>query len=163
MSIQLVMPSKHLILCCPLLLLSSIFPSIRVFSSVAQMVKNLPAMQETWVWSLGQEDPMTKGMATYSSILAWRISWTEEPGGLLSMGSQRVRHDWVSNTHHSCTFPQPYVFHCLLDISTCVFYQTSRWLKQFQSISLKHGFPSWFPYFYWCYQNSSLHIRLGSL
>ena len=59
-----------------------------------QMVKNLPAMQETWVWSLGWEDPLEKGMATHSSILAWRISWTEEPGGLQSMGSHRVGHDW---------------------------------------------------------------------
>ena len=49
---------------------------------VAEMVKNLPAMQETWVQSLGQEDPLEKGMAIHSSILAWRISWTEEPGGL---------------------------------------------------------------------------------
>ena len=48
----------------------------------------LPAMQETWVWSLGQEDPLEKGMATYSSILAWRIPWTEEPGGLQSVGSE---------------------------------------------------------------------------
>ena len=57
------------------------------------MVKNLPAMQETWVQSLGQEDPLEKGMATYSSILAWRIPWTEEPGGLQSMGSPRVGQD----------------------------------------------------------------------
>ena len=57
------------------------------------MVKNLPAMQETWVWSLGHEDPLQKGLATHSSILAWRIPWTEEPGGLLSMGSQRIGHD----------------------------------------------------------------------
>ena len=61
-------------------------------SLVAQMVKNLPALLETWVPSLGQEDPLEKGMATYSCILAWRISWTEEPGGLQSMGSQRVGH-----------------------------------------------------------------------
>ena len=59
---------------------------------VAQTVKNLPAMQETQVPSLGQEDPLEKGMAAYSSILAWRIPWTEEPGGLQSMGSQRVGH-----------------------------------------------------------------------
>ena len=56
------------------------------------MVKNLPAMQETQVRSLGQEDPLEKEMATHSSILAWRIPWTEEPGGLQSMGSQRGRH-----------------------------------------------------------------------
>ena len=60
---------------------------------MAQMVKNLSAMQETWVQSLGQEDPLEEGMATYSSILAWRIPWTEEPGGPPSMGSQRVGHD----------------------------------------------------------------------
>ena len=57
------------------------------------MVKNLLAMQETWVQSLAQEDSLEKGMATHSSILAWRIPWTEAPGGLQSMGSQRVRHD----------------------------------------------------------------------
>ena len=51
-------------------------------SLVDEMVKNLPAKWETWVWSLGQEDPLEKGMATHSSILAWRISWTEEPGEL---------------------------------------------------------------------------------
>ena len=64
---------------------------------MVQMVKNLPAMKETWVRSLGREDPLEKGMATYSSILAWRISWTEEPGGLQSRGSQIVGHDWVTN------------------------------------------------------------------
>ena len=57
------------------------------------MVKNLPTIQESQVQSLGQEDPLEKGMATHSSILAWRIPWTEEPGGLQSMGSQRVGHD----------------------------------------------------------------------
>ena len=57
---------------------------------VTQTVKNPPAMQETWVRSLGQDDPLEKGMATHSSILAWRITWTEETGGLQSMGSQRV-------------------------------------------------------------------------
>ena len=62
-------------------------------SLVAQMVKNLPAVQETWVQSLGWEDPLEKGMATHSSILAWIIPWTEGPGELQSMGSQRVRHD----------------------------------------------------------------------
>ena len=60
---------------------------------VAQMVKNLPAMQETWVRSLGMEDPLEKGMATHTSVLAWRTPWMEEPGRLLSMGSQNVRHD----------------------------------------------------------------------
>ena len=57
------------------------------------MVKNLPAMQETWVQSLDQEDPLEKGMATHSSILAWRIPWTEGPSRLQLMGLKRVRHD----------------------------------------------------------------------
>ena len=60
---------------------------------VAQTERNLPAMQKMWVQFLGWEDPVEKGMATHSSILAWRIPWTEEPGGLQSVGSHRVRHD----------------------------------------------------------------------
>ena len=73
----------------------SLFSSLALIraSPVAQMVKNLPAMHETWIRSLGWEDPLEKGMATHSSILAWRIPWTEEPGGLQSMGFQRVGHD----------------------------------------------------------------------
>ena len=63
------------------------------------MVKNLPAMQETCVQSLGQEDPLEKGMATHSSILAWRIPWTVEPGLLQSMGSQTVGHNWATNIY----------------------------------------------------------------
>ena len=62
-------------------------------SLVAQTVKNLPAMQETWIQSLSREDPREKGMATHSSILAWRIPWTEEPGEPQSLGLQRVRHN----------------------------------------------------------------------
>ena len=62
------------------------------------MVKHLPAKLETWVWSLGWEDPLEKGMATHSSILAWRIPWAEGPGGLQFMGSQRVGQDWVTFT-----------------------------------------------------------------
>ena len=57
------------------------------------MVKNLPVMQETWVQSLGWEDALEKRMPTHSSILAWKIPWTEDPGRLQTMGSQRVRHD----------------------------------------------------------------------
>ena len=60
------------------------------------MVKNLPIVQETWVWSLGREDPLEKEMATHSSILAWDIPRTEEPGGLQFMGSQGVGQDWVT-------------------------------------------------------------------
>ena len=68
---------------------------------MAQTVKHLPTMRETWVQSLGQEDVLEKDMATHSSILAWKIPWTEEPGRLQSMGSQRVGHD--SDFTHSLT------------------------------------------------------------
>ena len=68
-------------------------------SLVCSVVKNLPVMQEMQVWSLGREDPMEKEMAAHSSIIVWKISWTEEPGELQSMGSQRVRHDWATNTY----------------------------------------------------------------
>ena len=66
---------------------------------MAQTVKNLPVKQETRVQSLDQEDPLEKGIANHSSILAWRIPWTEEPGGLQFMGLQRVRHDLAANTY----------------------------------------------------------------
>ena len=70
--------------------------------------KESPAMQETWVWSLGQEDALEEGTATHSSILAWRIPWTEEPGGLQSIWSKRVGHDCV-------TFPFIYITTCKVD------------------------------------------------
>ena len=96
-----------------------------VATLVAQMVKDLSAMQETRVHSLGREDPLEKDMATHSGILAWRIPWTEEPGGLQSTRLQRVRHDlatkpppfrtlklhtklgtiWYSHPHH-CSLPR---------------------------------------------------------
>ena len=66
---------------------------------MAQLVKNSPVIQETWVWSLIWADPLEKEMPTHSSTLAWRIPWAEEPGGLQFMGSQRVRHSWMTNTH----------------------------------------------------------------
>ena len=92
-------------------------------SQVAQMVKNPPAIletQEMWVRSLGWEDPLEKRMATHSSILAWEIPWTEEPGRLQSMGSQRVRHSWAINSslvyHKSASnwsnlYPKPWYKH----------------------------------------------------
>ena len=70
-----------------------VFQNSSVVGLVAQAVKSLPAMQETWVRSLGQEDPLEKEMTTHSSFLAWRIPWMEESGRLHTMGSQRVRHD----------------------------------------------------------------------
>ena len=71
---------------------------------VAQTVKRLSTMRETWVPSLGREDPLEKEMAIHSSTIAWKIPWTEEPGRLQSMGSQRVGHDWTT----SLSFPLPY-------------------------------------------------------
>ena len=72
-------------------------------SLVAQMVKRLPAMRESWVRSLGREDPLEKEMATHSSILAWKISWME-PGRLQSMGSQRLGHDWMTSLHFTISW-----------------------------------------------------------
>ena len=77
------------------------------------MVKNLPAMQETWVRPLGWEDPLEKEMATHSSMLAWRILWTEEPGGLQSMGSQRAGHDLGTEPQQVCVVT--------LSLHLCVF------------------------------------------
>ena len=68
------------------------------------MVKNLPAMQETWVLSMGQEDPLEKRITTYSSILAWGTPWTEELGGLQSMGSRRVRHDFETKQKQTIVY-----------------------------------------------------------
>jgi len=90
-------------------------------SLVAQTVKNMPVMQETWVWSLGQEDPLEKGMASHSSILAWRIPWTE-PGGLQSTGSQRLRSNLVSNTFTFLSLGKTHLrFICVLYISVVGF------------------------------------------
>ena len=91
------------------IILTVIMPSYTVVKAyqliraplVAQRVKNPPAVQETGVRSLGRKDPLEKGKATYSGILAWRIPWTEEPGGLQSMESQTLEHNWVTNTHIS--------------------------------------------------------------
>ena len=76
------------------------------------MVKNLPPTQKTQVWSLSWEDPLEKGMATYSSILAWRIPWTEEPGRLQSTGSQRAGHEWATNTLTLLFFHWPLLTQC---------------------------------------------------
>ena len=88
---------------------------------VAQKIKNLSAIKETWVWSLGQEDPLEKEMAIHSSILSWEIPWIEEPVGLQSMGSQKVRHDWVTFTSRpqrkrNCRWP-----HLLLSFFSIIF------------------------------------------
>ena len=79
---------------------------------VAQLVKNLPAMQEIWVQSLGWEDPLEKEITTDSGILVWRIPWTEKSGGLQSMGSHRVRHDWAANITQVTDIPKLYFLQC---------------------------------------------------
>ena len=91
---------------------------------VAQTIKNLPAMWETWVWSMGWEDPLQKGIAIHSSILAWRIPWTEEPGGLQSMGLQRVGHNWSTNTFTLFFLRQNSLFHLIFraTVSTGYYY-----------------------------------------
>ena len=81
---------------------------IYLLTLVAHMVKRLPAMRETWVLSLGQEDPLEKEMTTHSSTLAWKVPWTEEPGRLQSTGSQRVGYDWANSLLScSCSFFVP--------------------------------------------------------
>ena len=72
------------------------------------VVKNLPVIREMWVQSLGREDPVEVEMATHSSIIAWEIPWSGEPRGLYSVGSQRVEHDWATNTFFSFFPPQEY-------------------------------------------------------
>ena len=106
-------------------------------SLMAQQVTNLPAMQETqetWVRSLAWEDPLEKEMAIHSSILAWKITWTEEPGVLQSVGLQRVRHDWVTHTHrHTHTHTQ---FKQVASYVIC------------SSLMLYH--KSWYIFFFYC-------------
>ena len=107
-------------------------------SAVVQTVKNLPAMQETWVPSLGQEDPLEKGMATHSSILAWRIPWTEELGRLQSMGSQRVVHDWATNTHtHTKAGPKEATQLCLVG--------DAQWAREWSQRQLSSLIPGTVP------------------
>ena len=105
---------------------------VSVSSLVAQMVKRLPATWETEVPSLGREDPLEEEMATHPSILAWRIPWKEEPSGLQSMGSQRVRHDWAASLSLSIGWrsPDSVYMHCAYvcrssastDLQTCTSY-----------------------------------------
>ena len=116
--------SHYIALCCfnpPCPICSCLYCSndwnfvlLSVVPLVTQMVKNLPVTWETQVRSVGREAPLEKGMATHST-LAWRIPWTEEPGGLQSMGSQRGRHDWATNI-----YPQYY-----FSFSKCLGYSSS--------------------------------------
>ena len=105
---------------------------------VAQMVKNLPATWETQVWFLGWEHPLERGIATHSSTPAWRIPQTEEPGGLQSRRSQRVRHDWVTNTF---TFMYVYTHSCILiDLHMSMFVWWHKHVWEGVAYSLGHGF-----------------------
>ena len=112
-------------------------------SLVALTVKRLPAMQETWVQSLGQEDPLEKEMATHSSILAWKVPWTEEPSRLQSMGLQRVRHDWASSLSlsHSLGILQARI----LEWVACPFSRGSSQPRDWTQVSHVAGgfFTSW--------------------
>ena len=105
-------------------------------SLIAQMVKHLPVMQETQVWSLDWEDPLEKEEATHSSILAWKIPWTEDPGRLQSMQLQRVGHDWVTHTHTSsgcqilCSKVMIFLFQFYwetIEIYPCIKFQCTEW------------------------------------
>ena len=103
------------------------------------MIKNLPAIQETWVWSLGRGDLLEKGMATHTSIIAWRNLQTEELGRLQSMGSQGAGHDWAINTH----------------LCWCFSYYKSTRVKINNSSTIKLSF--WFHFFQWKYRCLSFH------
>ena len=103
-------------------------------SLVAQMVKRLPVMRETWVWSLGREDLLEKEMATHSSTLAWRIPWMEEPGRLQSTGSQRVRHGWATSLVHCFSLQKEKHFFSF----SCVSVWNDGWLRNLLWSSL-HG------------------------
>ena len=109
----------------------------------AQMVKNLPIMQETQVQALDQEKTLKKGMATHSSILAWRIPWTEEPGKLQSIRSQRVRHKWATNTPLK---KKTWIALCLLML-TCNIYNIHKCMRfininHFSSVQFSHSVMS---------------------
>ena len=123
---------------------------------VAQTVKDLPVMQETWVWSLGQEDPLKKGMATHSSILAWKILWTEKPSGVRSMWLQRVLDTTEqlthSHFHYLITLCSKNVMVCDLFLEICwdvlyfifylfIFFATPFGMWDLNSMSRDHNWP----------------------
>ena len=116
-------------------------------SLVAQTLKNLRAMQEVWVWPLGQEDSLEKAMGTHSSILGWRTSWTEEPGGLQSRGSQRIRHDWLTNPSLSAFIHLYKYIYLYIYTHLCI----SGYIQGFPGSSAnkesacKAGDPGWLP------------------
>ena len=100
--------------------IAGVYSDLPPSSLVAQRLKHLPPMWETRVWSLGREDPLKKEKATHSSILAWGIPWTEESGGLQSMGSQRVGHDWVTLLYLHWVSDTIQPFHPVFPFSSCL-------------------------------------------
>ena len=109
-------------------------------SLVVQTIKNLPAMQETQVRFLGQEDPLGKGIATHSSILAWEISWTEEPSELQSVALQRVRHDWMtSNFNLYINWVHYHTLTLIPPLTTCYFCHIKTVLVLTTHLDLKSG------------------------
>ena len=123
------------------------------------MVENLPALWETWVWSLGWEDPLEKGMATHSNTLAWRTPWTEEPSGLQSMGSQRIRHgyflyllsNWASSGLNSSS-AKLHVFR----LSSVLGNGATKWKEMQFSSTLFFLIPQSKPYLFYFLQFSSV-------
>ena len=112
-------------------LLSPISPTIiclQFDSLLTQTVKNPPAMLETWVRSLSWEDPLEKGTDTHSSILAWRIPWTEKPGRLQSMRSQRVGYNWVTFTLLSVPRNCNLIPGCFFIVLNCEYHKQNKWL-----------------------------------
>ena len=121
---------------------------------MAQIVKNLLGMCKTGVWSLDKKDPLEKGMAIHSSILAWRVPWTEEPGGLQSMGSQRIRHDWTTNTFFLLTVVFitplcPQTSHIELKLHLQMWWQKD-WIKEFKNPPSARLLP----HIWWCLRNT---------
>ena len=116
-------------------------------SLVAQVVKNPPAMQETQVWSLGWEDPLEKGMATHSSILAWRIPWTEETGALQYMRLQRVRHNWATNTDLHFVSPHPHSAATFIFVSNFVLWLSFYLEFHLEPLPAPPPPPAWAVYF----------------
>ena len=103
------------------------FQCINFGFSCGSEVKNLPAMQEAQIWSLGWEEPLEKVMVTHSTILAWRIPWTGEPGRLQFIGLQRIRHNWVTFTSKYNTWYfhiHAFLFQCI----NCAFYYSTSWI-----------------------------------
>ena len=119
------------------------------------MVKNLPTMQEAWVQSLGLEDPLEKGMATHSGILAWEIPWTEEAGGLQSMGLQRVKHDWVTEHIHIHQEIQ-WLRKNLLELSKHVMLQS--WLWYMKKSDYKKIYVIKIKFYKFLYRQNIIHI-----